>query len=151
MLVRTVDWIHCIQFDLKYEIHDIKYCCIQYFVNKKKIIQSTKYWKNTRCSDYQFDLSYKTQDGGLDGVAFHGYWYLHRYTPFLFCLLFGLNAEPNLSEYNITSPIPTYFFLFKVSNNVYKPNKLLFLFNVSLHSVDGLLPLLLFIDFSQLH
>ena len=41
MLVRAVDWIHCIQFDLKYEIHDIKYCCIQYFVNKKK--DYTKY------------------------------------------------------------------------------------------------------------
>ena len=97
MLVRTVGWK---QFDLRYEIHDIKYwcICIQYFVHKKNIIQSTKYWKNTRCSDYQFDLSYKTQDGGLDGVAFHGYWY----TPFLFCLLFGLNTEPNLTEHNTT-------------------------------------------------
>ena len=42
MLVRTVGWK---QFDSKYEIHDIKYCCIQYLVNKKKItykVQNTE-------------------------------------------------------------------------------------------------------------
>ena len=41
MLVRTVGWK---QFDLRYEIHDIRYCCIQYFVNKKRLykVQNTE-------------------------------------------------------------------------------------------------------------
>ena len=41
MLVRTVGWK---QFDLRYEIHYIRYCCIQYFVNKKRLykVQNTE-------------------------------------------------------------------------------------------------------------
>ena len=94
MLVRTVGWK---QFDLRYEIHDIRYCCIQYFVNKKRLykVQNTERYKMLRLPIWLElqNTRWRIGRGCIPRLLIH---------TLPFCLLFGLNAEPNLTEHNTT-------------------------------------------------